>query len=129
MVQMARRTVNEIDSALLPIRFVLHDRDSKVLHFLSRHASIGPHSTSQPASPQPEPECVRGTLGTLHQKRVSSKLILFGEASLRRTICKPLGRVTPDSDSRALFGLARSALWKLSSLRAFSINSLSRTVR
>ena len=29
MVQMARRAVDEIDGALLPIRFVLHDRDTK----------------------------------------------------------------------------------------------------
>jgi transposase InsO family protein len=29
MVQMARRAVDDIDGALLPVRFVLHDRDSK----------------------------------------------------------------------------------------------------
>ncbi len=29
MVQMARRAVDPIDGALLPIRFVLHDRDTK----------------------------------------------------------------------------------------------------
>ena len=29
MVQMARRAVDPVDGALLPIRFVLHDRDSK----------------------------------------------------------------------------------------------------
>ena len=30
MVQMARNAVDVIEGALLPIRFVLHDRDSKV---------------------------------------------------------------------------------------------------
>jgi hypothetical protein len=29
MVQMARRAVDDIDATLLPIRFILHDRDSK----------------------------------------------------------------------------------------------------
>ena len=29
MVQMARRAVDSIDGSLLPVRFVLHDRDSK----------------------------------------------------------------------------------------------------
>ena len=67
---MARRAVDEIDGALLPIRFVLHDRDaSSALPLKTRFA--GAHSTSQPASPQSKSECFRGTLGTLHQKRVS----------------------------------------------------------
>jgi hypothetical protein len=70
MVQMARRAVDAIDGTLLPIRFVLHDRD-KILRFLSKHPSVGRHSTSQTAGPQSESECVRRALGTLDQKRVS----------------------------------------------------------
>ena len=71
MVQMARRAVDAIDGTLLPIRFVLHDRDTKIPRFLSKHPSADRHTTSQAASPKSESECVRRTLGTLDQKRVS----------------------------------------------------------
>ncbi len=52
MVQMARRAVDDIDGALLPVRFVLHDRHSRFCASFSRHASFGRRSTSQPACSQ-----------------------------------------------------------------------------
>jgi putative transposase len=45
MVQMARRAVDEIDGTLLPIRFLLHDRDSKFcpsFQYMLRSASVQP---------------------------------------------------------------------------------------
>ena len=71
MVQMARGAVDDIDGTLLPIRFVLHDRDSKFCASF-RHtlhsAGLEPNS---PAAALSQSECVRRTLGTLDQKRVS----------------------------------------------------------
>ena len=73
MVQMARRAVDPLDGALLPIRFVLHDRDSKFCASFQENTALGRNPTTQPASPQSESECIRRTLGTLDQKRVSIK--------------------------------------------------------
>ena len=50
MVQMARRVVDDIDDTLLPIRFVLHDRDSKFCaSFRDTLRSAGIQSLSLPA--------------------------------------------------------------------------------
>jgi hypothetical protein len=51
MLQMACRAVDPIDGALLPVRLLLHDRDSKFCAFCKRHISVGRRSTSQAASP------------------------------------------------------------------------------
>ena len=55
MVQMARRAVDDIDGALLPIRFVLHDRDSKFCaSFQDTLRSAGIQPLTLPArSPNP----------------------------------------------------------------------------
>jgi putative transposase len=86
MVQMARRAVDPIDGALLPIRFVLHDRDTKFcapFRDTLRSAGVGP--LTLPAR--------RPNLNSFAERWVRSikseclsKLILFGEGSLRRAV-------------------------------------------
>ena len=71
MVQMARRAVDPLGGALLPIRFVLQDRDRKFCASFQETLRLGRDPTTQPASPQSESECLRRTLGTLRQERVS----------------------------------------------------------
>jgi putative transposase len=71
MVQMARRAVDDIDGRLLPIRFVLQDRDSRFCtSFQDTLRSAGIHPLRLPAR-SPKSECVCLTLGTLDQRRVS----------------------------------------------------------
>jgi putative transposase len=86
MVQMARRAVDDIDGRLLPIRFVLHDRDSKFCtSFQNTLRSAGIHPLSLPArSPNLNAFAERWVRSI--KSECLSKLILFGEASLRRAI-------------------------------------------
>src|ERR1700751_3317436 len=86
MVQMARNAVDDIDGALLPVRFVLHDRDTKFcVSFRSVLQSGGvqpillpPHSPNLNAFAE---RWVRSI-----KRECLSKLILFGEVSLRRAV-------------------------------------------
>jgi len=90
MVQMARRAVDDVDGALLPVRFVLHDRDSKFCaSFQHTLHSAGVKTLILP--PQ------KLTLNAFAERWVRSikseclsKLILLGEASLRRAITQLL---------------------------------------
>jgi transposase InsO family protein len=86
MVQMARRAVDEIGGALLPIRFVLHDRDSKFCaSFQDTLHSAGIQPLRLPArSPNLNAFAERWVRSI--KTECLSKLILFGEASLRRAV-------------------------------------------
>jgi putative transposase len=86
MVQMARRAVDDIDGTLLPIRFVLHDRDSKFCaSFQNTLRSAGIQPLSLPArSPNLNAFAERWVRSI--KSECLSKLILFGEASLRRAV-------------------------------------------
>jgi putative transposase len=86
MVQMARRAVDDVDGALLPVRFVLHDRDAKFCFaFRTVLQSGGVHSILlPPRSPNLNAFAERWVRSV--KSECLSKLILFGEASLRRTI-------------------------------------------
>ena len=86
MVQMARRAVDPIDGALLPIRFVLHDRFTKFCApFRATLRSTGVRPLTLPArSPNLNPFAERWVRSI--KSECLSKLILFGEASLRRAV-------------------------------------------
>jgi putative transposase len=108
MVQMARRAVDEIDGALLPIRFVLHDRDSKFCaSFKDTLRSAGIQPLSLPArSPNLNAFAERWVRSI--KSECLSKLILFGEASLRRAVTQfiqhyHLERPHQGKDNRLLF--------------------------
>jgi hypothetical protein len=76
MRQIARNVTMEGCGALRDCRYLLHDRDTKYSQsFRSIIASGWVEPLVLPA--QPEPECLCGTL---------SKVILFGEHSLRRAL-------------------------------------------
>jgi putative transposase len=86
MVQMARNAVDVIDGALLPVRYALHDRDTK---FCSSFRTILQSGGVQPIllpprSPNLNAFAERWVRSIKHE--CLSKLILFGEASLRRTL-------------------------------------------
>lgn len=85
MVQMARNAVDDVDGALLRTRFALHDRDTK---FCSSFQTILKSSGVQPILLPPRSP----NLNAFAERWVRSikeeclsKLILFGESSLRRT--------------------------------------------
>ena len=85
MVQMARNAVDDIDGALLRTRFALHDRDTK---FCSSFRTMLKSGGVQPMLLPPRSP----NLNAFAERSVRSikdeclsKLILFGEASLRRT--------------------------------------------
>jgi putative transposase len=85
MVQMARNAVDDIDGALLGTRFALHDRDTK---FCSSFQTMLQFSGVQPillprCSPNLNAFAERWVRSI--KEECLSKLILFGEASLRRT--------------------------------------------
>jgi transposase InsO family protein len=86
MVQMARRAVDDLDGSLLSTRFVLHDRDSKFCaSFRDTLRSAGIQPLSLPArSPNLNAFAERWVRSI--KTECLSKLILFGEASLRRTV-------------------------------------------
>ncbi len=86
MVQMGRRAVDPIDGALLPVRFVLHDRDTKFCApFRDTLRSAGIRPLTLPArSPNLNSFAERWVRSI--KSECLSKLILFGEASLRRAI-------------------------------------------
>jgi len=86
MVQMARRAVDEIDGALSPARFVLQDRDSEFCaSFRDTLRSGGVESLSLPARSPNLNAFAERWVRSIKQECLS-KLIFFGEASLRRTV-------------------------------------------
>src|SRR3954464_6456231 len=86
MVQMARRAVDAIDGPLLPIRFALHDRDTKFCSsFRAMLRSGGVQPVMLPArSPNLNAFAERWVRSI--KDECLSKLILFGETSLRRAL-------------------------------------------
>jgi len=86
MVQMARRAVDAINGTLLPIRFVLHDRDSKFCaSFQDTLRSVGIQTLSLPARSLNLNAFAERWVRSIKSEYLS-KLILFGEASLRRAV-------------------------------------------
>jgi putative transposase len=86
MVQMARRAVDPIDGALRLVRFVLHDRDTKFCApFRNTLRSAGVRPLTLPArSPNLNAYAERWIRSI--KTECLSKLILLGEASLRRSV-------------------------------------------
>jgi putative transposase len=86
MVQMARHATDEIDGVFRPIRFALHDRDTKFcVSFRAMLHSGGVEPLLLPArSPNLTTFAERWVRSI--KTECLSKLILFGEASLRRAI-------------------------------------------
>ena len=86
MVQIASRAVDDIDGALLPVRFVLHDRDSKFCaSFRDTLRSAVVQPLSLPArSPNLNAFAERWVRSI--KSECLSKLILFGELSLPRAV-------------------------------------------
>jgi transposase InsO family protein len=85
-VQMARNAIDDIDGALLPVRFALHDRDTKFCNSfrtMLQSGGIRP-ILLPPRSPNLNAFAERWVRSI--KTECLSKLILFGEASLRRTI-------------------------------------------
>ena len=85
MVQIARNAVDGIDGALLPVRFALHDRDAKfcaAFRAMLRSGAVQP-ILLPPRSPNLNAFAERWVRSI--KSECLSKLILFGEASLRRT--------------------------------------------
>jgi putative transposase len=86
MVQMARNAVDVIDGTLLPVRYALHDRDTK---FCSSFRTMLQSGGVQPIllpprSPNSNAFAERWVRSIKHE--CLSKLILFGEVSLRRAV-------------------------------------------
>jgi len=114
MVQMARRAVDPVDGALLPIRFVLHDRDSKFCaSFQDTLRSAGIQPINLPAS-SPNLNAFAERWVRSIKSECLSKLILFGEDSLRRAVTQfmehyHLERPHQGKDNQLLFpSLVRS---------------------
>src|SRR3954469_940532 len=86
MVQMARKAAHAIDGPLLPIRFALHDRDTKFRNsFRAMLRSGGVQPVMLPArSPNLNAFAKRWVRSI--KDECLSKLILFGEISLRRAL-------------------------------------------
>ena len=86
MVQMARNAVDVIDGTLLSVRYALHDRDTKFCSsFRTMLRSGGVQPILLPArSPNLNAFAERWVRSIKHE--CLSKLILFGELSLRRAV-------------------------------------------
>jgi len=83
---MARRAVDDIDGSLLQICFVLHGRDSKFCAcFQETLRSAGIQPLSLPARGPNLSAFVERWVRTIKTECLS-KLILFGEVSLRRAV-------------------------------------------
>jgi len=86
MVQMAPRAIDPIDGALLPIRFVLHDRDTKFCApFRDTLRSAGVRPLTLPAHSPNLNSFVERRVRSIKSECLS-KLILFGEGALRRAV-------------------------------------------
>jgi len=86
MVQMARNAVDVIDGPLLPVRFILHDRDAKFcVPFRNVLCSAGIEPIRLPPR-SPNLNAFAERFVRSIKDECLSKLILFGELSLRRAI-------------------------------------------
>lgn len=86
MVQMARNAVDVIDGTLLPVRFALHDRDAKFCTSFRAMLQCGGVQpiVLPPRSPNLNAFAERWVRSI--KQECLSRLILFGEAALRRTV-------------------------------------------
>jgi putative transposase len=86
MVQMARNAVDVIDGTLLPVRYALHDRDTKFCSSFRTMLLCGGVQPIllPPRSPNLNAFAERWVRSIKHE--CLSKLILFGEVSLRRAV-------------------------------------------
>jgi putative transposase len=86
MVQMARNAVDVIDGTLLPVRYDLHDRDTKFCSSFRTMLQCGGVQPIllPPRSPNLNAFAERWVRSIKHE--CLSKLILFGEVSLRRAV-------------------------------------------
>ncbi|HEY1213794.1 MAG TPA: hypothetical protein VGE93_09215, partial [Bryobacteraceae bacterium] len=84
MVQMARRAVDEIDGAFSPARFVMHDRDSKFCASFRDTLRWGGVQPIMLPARSPNLNAFAERWVRSIKQECLSKLILFGEASLRR---------------------------------------------
>jgi len=82
-------------------RYLLPRPRCEVLPILSRPDQDGKCESASIASKKPESELVRRTLGEVGQRRMSSRLILFGESSLRRALQQYLEHYTGSATIRA----------------------------
>jgi transposase InsO family protein len=86
MVHMACRAVDPVDGALLPIRFVLHDRDTKFCApFRDTLRSAGIRPLTLPARSPNLNSLAERWVRSIKSECLST-LILFGEGSLRRAL-------------------------------------------
>src|SRR3569833_3154094 len=86
MVQMARNAVDVIDGPLLPVRFILHDRVAKFcVPFRTVLCSAGIEPIRLPPR-SPNLNAFAERFVRSIKDECLSKLILFGELSLRRTV-------------------------------------------
>jgi putative transposase len=84
MLRMARRAVDDIDGSLRSVRFVLHDRDTKFCACFRPLYSAGVGPLRLPARSPDLNAYAERRVRTIKSECLS-KLILFGEASLRRS--------------------------------------------
>src|SRR5207302_11255925 len=90
MVQMARNAVDVIDGTLLPVSFALHDRDAKFCISFRAMLQCGGVQpiVLPPRSPNLNAFAERWVRSI--KQECLSRLILFGEAALRRTVTEYL---------------------------------------
>src|SRR5438067_11301490 len=94
MVQMARNAVDAIDGPLLPIRFAMHDRDTKFCaSFRSMLQSGGVQPILLTARSANLNAFAERWIRSIKTESLS-KLILFGEASLRRDVSEFIAHYT-----------------------------------
>ena len=72
MEQIARNAVDPESGYLRTQRYVLHDPRYQILREFSIHSGGRGSEVPHPTGAQPEPERVRGTLGAIHQTRMSA---------------------------------------------------------
>jgi hypothetical protein len=81
--QIARNVTMEGCGALRDCRYLLHDRDTK---FTPSDHRVRSGRAARAAWPKPEPECLCGALVRSAKEKCLSKVVLFGERSLRRAL-------------------------------------------
>ena len=103
-------------------RYVLHDRDTKFC--AEFRETLGSRGCEVPATPstQPEFECFRASAGCARSKaKCLSKLILFGEGSLRRALKKFQSIITAKAITKVRRTFCYSLVPKMAKTREPSI--------
>jgi putative transposase len=85
MKQMARNVTMEGCGILRDSRYLLHDHDTKFTQSFRAIIASGQVEPLALPARSPNPECLRGALGQIGEECLS-KVILFGERSLRRAL-------------------------------------------